>query len=112
MSKAETSRELVQRASHFLHAAQSMPRNDVHGLLLQAPQDTFEVFCAVAELGREYVQDNIWYTTYDPIQVISARRTSKAADYKRPREVQIRELLTSNHMRRWVSRGLHVLQID
>lgn len=105
-------KEQIERAYPFLRSAEFMSRNLLHSLLMQAPEDSLRTFCVIANLGRDYVREDIWYIPYDPIQVVSTRRSKMAASLDRPREEQIRELLEQNELRRWISRGLHVLRIE
>lgn len=112
MLNRKSEQERVEKAYPFLRAAESLARNLLHGMLMQIPVETVRTMYVIANLGRDYVREDIWYIPYDPLQVISSRRTKLSVSLDRPQEELIREVLEQDEMRRWITRGLHVLRIE
>ena len=112
MRNHKIEQERIGNAYPFLRAAECLGRNLLHAILMQIPLETVRTMYVIANLGRNYVREDIWYIPYDPIQVIGARRSKMTASLDRPQEELIRELLEQDDLRRWITRGLHVLRIE
>ena len=112
MQNRKNEQERIEKAYPFLRAAECMGRNLLHAMLMQIPVETVRTMYVIANLGRDYVREDIWYIPYDPIQGIAARRSKLSASLDRLQEELIRELLEQDDLRRWITRGLHVLRIE
>ena len=112
MRNHKIEQERIGNAYPFLRAAECLSRNLLHIMLMQIPLETVKTIYTIANLGRDYVREDIWYIPYDPIQVVGARRSKMSASLDRPQEELIRELLEQDDLRRWITRGLHVLRIE
>ena len=112
MRNHKIEQERIEKAYPFLRAAECLGRNLLHTMLMQIPAESVRTIYVIANLGRDYVREDIWYTPYDPIQVVGARRSKLSASLSRSQEELIRELLEQDDLRRWITRGLHVLRIE
>lgn len=112
MANKKLEQERIGCAYPFLRSAELLGRNLLHALLMQATEEVVRTFYVIADLGRDYVREDIWYIPYDPLQVVGARRGKLTTSLKRPQEELIRELLEQEELRRWITRGLHVLRIE
>ena len=112
MLNKKAEQERIEKAYPFLRASECLGRNLLHAMLMQIPVETVRTMYVIANLGRDYVREDIWYIPYDPLQVIGARRSKLSASLDRPQEELIRELLEQDDLRRWITRGLHVLRIE
>ena len=112
MRNHKIEQERIGNAYPFLRAAECLGRNLLHAMLMQIPLETVKTIYTIADLGRDYVREDIWYIPYDPLQVVSSRRGKLSASLSRSQEELIRELLEQDDLRRWITRGLHVLRIE
>ena len=112
MLNKKAEQERIEKAYPFLRAAECLGRNLLHTMLMQIPEESVRTMYVIANLGRDYVREDIWYIPYDPIQVVSSRRSKLSVSLSRSQEELIRELLEQDDLRRWITRGLHVLRIE
>ena len=89
MRNHKIEQERIGNAYPFLRAAECLGRNLLHAMLMQIPFETVKTIYTIADLGRDYVREDIWYIPYDPIQVIGARRSKLSASLDLPQELAI-----------------------